>query len=346
MNDEKDINLFERTKANHWVTPKELVALLPTTVAFKSKGSIDRYGFARLLAQQCNPKLPFRPFGEWVHGWMWDEQPSAESLALSKINRNVPIVLRNKTELQALKYDGFSNVHIGGLPFAYVGKQHRSRNPHALLAFPPHSSEAERVDDQQSEYLDYLISLQEDFDGIYISIFGLDWGGALHQAAERRGLKVVFGALPDDANSLRRTRSLLDAFSFVTSNTMGSHFVYASSVGCQFSFCGPQYRYSAEVLMGSGNPRNHTQKKVDRLVEIQSKTYLHSRFGKFYVDHPSMGIEDSAFGQTEIGLEDMLSIEQIRNILGFSLYGQFRGHTRGVKNRILRGIRRVQLESR
>ena len=321
-----------------WETTEELVNLLPPIDLFESKGSIDRYGFARLLAQRCSLKWQYYPFGEWVHGWMWDEKPTAESLAVATLSRNVPIVLRNKTELQSLKREGYSDVHIGGLPFSYVNKQHASRNSDALLAFPPHSSEAQRLDDQQSEYLDFLTTLRTDFNGIYICIFGLDWGGPLHQAAKRRGLKVVQGAQPSDANSLHRVRSLLDAFSFVTSNSMGSHFVYALCAGCRFSFAGPQYRYTPEVLMGGKNSRKHSSRRVERLMEIKSPTYLRARFGKFYVDHPSMGIEDSAFGRSEVGLENMLSIEQIRRILGLSFYGQFRGCMRGAENRFLRKV--------
>jgi len=337
MNNQKEFIQFETSVKKCWKTSTDLMALLPKVVVGKSRGSIDRYGFFQLLAQECEIKIPFRPFGEWIHGWTWDEQPTTEIFGFSKLRRNTPTVVCNKIEQQAMKNEGFSNIHIGGLPFAYVEKQHKSHNPHSLLAFPPHSSENQHLINQQFEYLDFLVSLRNDFDEIYVSIFGLDWGGDLHQAAERRGLKTVFGAHPNDLNSLHRTRSLLDAFSFVTSNAMGSHFVYALSAGCHFSLCGPKYNYNEELPTAS----DITENAKNRFLEINSEDYLKPRFGRFYCDHPLMGIKDVNFGKSEVGAGNRLSTHSIRKILGLSSYGQFCGAGRGVKNRMVGGISKI-----
>lgn len=340
MSSQKDFIQPGATVKNCWETSNDLATLLPKVILSKSKGSITRYGFSQLLARRCKIKIPFRPFGEWIHGWTWDEDPTSEIFGFSDFRRNIPIVVGNKTEHQVMKNEGFSNVHIGGLPFAYVEKQHVSRNPNALLAFPPHSSENHHFENQvnhQYEYLDYLESLRNNFDGIYVSIFGHDWGGDLHQAAKKRELNTVLGAHPNDLNSLYRTRSLLDAFSFVTSNTMGSHFIYALSAGCHFSFSGPKYGYSEEFFMG-GNTKKTV---VQRGMVIHSEEYLRPRFGNFYLDHPSMGLKSLDFGISEVGFGSMLSPDSIRNILGFSVFGQLRGVSRSAKNRTIVGISKI-----
>jgi len=337
MNNEKDFIQFETPEKNCWETHNDLMTLLPKVVIGKSKGSIGRYGFFQLLAQKCEIKMPFRPFGEWTHGWSWDERPNSELFGFSKLRRNIPIVVCNKTEQQAFKNEGFTNIHIGGLPFAYVKKQHKLRNPHSLLAFPPHSTENLYLINQQFEYLDFLASLRNDFDGIYVSIFGHDWGGDLHEAAKRRGLKTVLGAHPNDLNSLYRTRSLFDAFSVVTSNTMGSHFIYALSADCHFSLSGPKYSYNEELPVATDT----TKTAKNKLLEIYSEEYLRPRFRNFYHDHPSSGIKDFDFGKSEVGVGNKLSTYSIRKILGLSMYGQFRGASRGVKNKMVGGISKL-----
>jgi len=323
-----------------WKCASELEKLLPRVRVIPANGSIDRYGFTYILADICGLSRPKRPFAEWVHGWIWDEKPTSESLAVNKLNRSVPVVVRNKTEHKALTDAGFREVVVGGLPFCYVGQQHESRNKHSLLAFPPHSAEVERLTDDQKEYLDFLASLKNDFDGIYVSIFHLDWGGKLCEAVKVRGLNVILGARPDDANSIIRIRSLLDAFDCVTTNNMGSHFVYALHANCKFSLSGPLFQYDEEIFFGNGNPHNHSLAKVKRLMEIQSESYLRSRFNRFFVDHPSDGTRDVPLGSSEIGFENTLDQNQIREAIGWTVSKQIRGYSRGCANRIVRFIER------
>ncbi|MCD1636360.1 hypothetical protein K7H91_21595 [Martelella mediterranea] len=323
---------------SEWQRPEDLKKLIPPVRPVCAKGSIDRYGFTYLLADICGLKKPRRTFSEWLHGWAWDDQPTEETLAVGNLHRSVPVVVRNNLEYEALKAAGFKKVFIGGLPFCYLGNQHLVRNDHALLAIPPHSAESERLNDSQIEYFDYLEAIKSDFDGVYVSIFHLDWGGALHKSAEKRGLNVVLGARPDDANSLSRTRSLLDAFKFVTSNTMGSHFVYALYAGCRFSFSGPLYSYNEEVFLGNGNPNNHSLSRVERLMEVHSENYLRSRFDRFFLDHPRDGRFDIALGRSEIGHSNMLNRNRIIEAVGWTVYGQMHGYLCGAINRAQRLI--------
>ena len=325
-----------RSAEFRWECEQELERIIPSVQPFSVSGSIDRYGFTHVLAALCGLKNPKRPFAEWIHGWIWDEQPTAESLAVDKLNRTVPVVVRNNLEYECLKSAGFREIHIGGLPFCYVGKQHNSKNKHALLAIPPHSAEVERLNSSQIEYMNFLETLKSDFDGVYVSIFYLDWGGALHQAARARGLNIILGARPDDANSLIRTRSLFDAFDFVTSNIMGSHFVYALHANCKFSFSGPIYQYDEQTFLGNGNPNNHSLAKVERFLNIQSERYLRSRFDLFFTDHPSSGSCNMELGRSEIGVDNVLNKEQIREVVGWTIPGQMHGYLRGGLNRAQR----------
>jgi len=233
---------------------------------------------------------------------------------------------------------GFRDVRLGGLPFAYVPRQHTSRFADSLLAFPPHSAESERVTVDQGAYLDYLESLKQDFEAIYISIYHLDMGGAMHKAALARGLRVIQGARPDDANSLLRMRSILDSFTYATSNVMGSHMLYALFAGCQFSFCGPIYGYDESVFLGGGNPHGLSSDYVRQILELQSEPYLRERFERFFVSHPRMGVQDVRFAEDAIGIRFVMSPDQIEDALGWSVLGQVRGYVTGARRRLFRSL--------
>lgn len=311
---------------------------LPPFVPIRITSGVDRYGFSSVLAKQCGRFFAPRSFAEWIHGWIWHDEPTEELLACSKLSRDIKIVVCNEKELSTLKKSGFRDVRIGGLPFAYVQRQHESRLAEALLAFPPHSAEKEKVNSEQSNYMDYLESLKKDFDSIYVCIHYLDIGGAMHNGALARGLGVIQGARPDDANSLLRMRSILDSFSYVTSNVIGSHMLYALFAGCRFSFCGPLYGYEESVYLGDGNPNNHSIDYVQLLLELQSESYLRKRFGRFIVNNPRMGIDDFDFADTAIGTRFIMAHHQIEDALGWSINGQIRGYVSGARRRLGRSI--------
>lgn len=323
-----------------WKNLAELNSLLPERKIFVYRGSVDRYGFTHLLAERCGLRRPRHAFAEWIHGWIWDEDPTAESLAVSKLRRDLRLVVRSERERDALHSEGFEEVIIGGLPFAYVERQHVSRNPYALLAFPPHSAEVERLSSNQADYMDYLESQKQNFDGIYVSIFHLDWNGPMRAAAQARGLKVVKGARPDDANSLLRTRALFDAFEYVSSNTMGSHFVYALYSGCRFAFCGPMFQYDEGVLLSGGNPHGHSAKRIERIIAIQQPGYLKARFGEFFVENPRHGVQAEKLAREELGERFILRHDQIVNVLGWTLRGQLNGYAQSMVRRLKRRLAR------
>lgn len=311
---------------------------LPPFSPIKITSGVDRYGFSSVLAARCGRRWVPRSFANWVHGWIWADEPSAELLACAKLPRDVTMVVRSEIEKSALVYEGFKDVRVGGLPFAYVKRQHKFRHDDSLLAFPPHSAEAERVTADQSEYLDYLENLRKDFDSIFISVYYLDLHGPLHKAAEARGLRVVQGARPDDANSLLRVRSLLDSFAYVTSNVMGSHMLYALFSGCKFSFSGPMYGYDESEFLAGGNPLGHSSAYIQTSLRLHSEDYLRSKFGEFFMAHPRMGLQGSSFASDAIGMRFLMEPRQIEHALGWNVKDQIDGYIVGARRRLSRAL--------
>jgi hypothetical protein len=251
----------------------------------------------------------------------------------------VTIVVRNEVEQKALESEGFKDVRIGGLPFAYIEQQHDLRSEDALLAFPPHSAERERLTSEQAKYFDYLESLKPDFEEVFVSVHYLDIGSPLQDAAMARGLKIIPGARPDDANSLYRSRATLDSFEHVTSNVMGSHVLYALFADCKFSFGGPIYEYDALVLMGIDNPIGHTAEYLDMSLYYYSEMYLRKRFGHFFVGNPREGLSDRQYAGQAIGEDFKMAPREVEDALGWGRIGQVKGYCKGAWRRLRRSLR-------
>jgi len=309
--------------------------LLPPFVQIKIRSGVDRYGFSHVLSKRLGLSYVPRSFADWVHGWAWWSEHSSELHGLSKTNKQNKIIVTNESERLAFNSEGFINVISGGLPFAYIPQQHTQRNEHALLAYPSHSAEAEKMLTDAHDYFDYLEAIKKDFDGIYVSIYSLDWNGPIHTAALKRGLNVIEGANPNDANGLLRVRSILDSFSQVTSNSMGSHMLYALYAGCKFSFCGPYYSHDESVLLSNGNWHGHTIQYIEKCSMYMSEFYVRSNFDKFFLNHPNLGISDIEFSKIAIGESNILDDNQLLDVLGWTVVGQVGGYLNGGVRRIL-----------
>lgn len=297
---------------------------MPMHSPMKITSGIDRYGFSRILARRLKLQFVPRSFANWVHGWVWCKDNMSELIACSELPKNTSIIVNNEREKYVLVSEGFKNVRCGGLPFAYVEKQHNFRNNDALLVMPPHSSEPilGKLTISQKNYFDYIESVKQDFDDVYVSIYGLDINTPLHYMALKLGLKVIQGAHPSDVNGLLRVRSMLDGFKYVTSNVMGSHMLYSLYAGCNFSFTGPFHVYH-----GSG--------------EVGTEKYIKEKLSRYFVQHPRMGVEDIEFAVESIGEKFILQPQEIIDALGWSVTGQINGYARGVSRMIMRKISNI-----
>lgn len=312
--------------------------LLPPIIPIKIINAVDRYGFSHILAHQLNLKSVPRPFANWIHGWTWWDNITAETISCHKLPKDISIITNNELEKVALIKEGFKNVISGGLPFSYITKKHTNRDEDSLLVFPPHSAEAETLTSTQEEYFDYIESLKKDFDKIYISIYGLDINKLMHKAAIRRNFNIIEGIHPSDANGLIRLRIILDSFRYVTSNTMGSHMLYALYSECNFSFSGPFYSYEESVTLANGNPHKHRKEYVEYMLYTQSEGYVKLKFHEYFKSHPKMGVQSLEFAKRMIGEEYKLSPEKIKQVLGWTIKGQLIGYTKGGLRRFNRSL--------
>ena len=309
--------------------------LLPKYKKIILRNSCDRYGISHFFAEQL--RLPFVPrsFANWQHGWIWIDKLTPDKLFDVKTTRkSQSIIVCNVSEKKVLESAEYSNVTVGGLPFAYIPKQNVQPIPGALVAFLTHSSEGGKINNSSKYlYFDYLESIRKDFSKIFICIYWLDYNENIAYEIKRRGLVPLSGARPDDKYSLLRIRTILEYCPYVTSNMIGSHLLYALYAGCIVSLTEPLYDIRADMQK---QLENYCDNEIDYILYGQDIDYIKANFSWLLVNHPLAGIKNVDYAKKNIGEEWMLSIEKIKEVLGWKMVDQLFGYGSGLIRRCMR----------
>jgi hypothetical protein len=287
------------------------------------RNSCDRYGFAYLMSKRLLLHRVPRAFSNWLHGWIWWSNPSSRDLMFDPNLARKKHVVACEDQAKSLTEEGFSDVVVGGLPFAYTDESNVLRQRDTLLAMPPHSAEYEKISKPLNVYFDYLESQRKNFQNIVVCLHYIDYSEGMCNQIRRRGLVPFRGARPDVSGSLQRMRALFETFEYVTSNTMGSHIAYALFCGCRVSLSGPMYRYDENDFGGAGGKNRDI---LERLMFFLSEEYLKSNFGYLLIDDVRLGFLGPSKGHNLIGANNILSDFGISRALGWDIKSQTLGY--------------------
>lgn len=310
----------------------KLIKIQGAEVYIRNNTSLDRYGFSYLLADRLKLKEPLRPFCNWSHGWyFWNDIMKIEDLiGMKGCPIDTSIIVGSKSEYVKFVEAGYKNVNIGGLPFAYVSEQGIQRNSNAMLAFIGHSSESEKINIIDLEYLNYLESQKVNFEEIYVSIYSLDKDTKIIEEVVKRGLIPSNGANPFDKRSLIRTRIALEYCEHISTNTFGSHIAYALAAGCRVSVFSPCIKYDTSKYKEN---QNYSNDYIERIEYYTSESYLRNRWDYLFDKNSSDGYQNKKIGLEWIGEEYRLSNEQLRRVLCWDFSGQIKGYMSGAIRR-------------
>ena len=253
------------------------------------RNSMDRYGFSYLLANHLGMNNPWRAFCDWVHGWVWWEDIMGPKDILSNylVPNDISIVVATQNQKKVISDYGYNNsIFVGGLPYAYCPDVDIPKCQNVLLAILPHSAASQDYDVFDKHYLDYLHAIKDNWESIFVSIFYLDENERLISEIERRGLKVVIGANPNDRYSMLRTQLMFNLADAVNSNVMGSHIAYALASNCKVSLVDDLYTFDHSINM-KANP-HLIKEDVDKFLFVNSSEYLKDQFKYLFVD-PALG---------------------------------------------------------
>ena len=296
------------------------------------RNEVDRFGFSHLLARKFGLTTAPRSFACFAHGWMWHTNLKIEDFGYYFIPRMVPIVVATKYQQEFLINSGFSNVHAGGLPFAYVEKSNFDRKPGSLLIMPPHSMKFDGISGIDSKLLDYIKIIRYSFSYICFCLHIEDYNDLeITTALRQRNISFIPGADPSDANSLLRTREIFDCYEYVTATTMGSHILYAAFCGCKVSILKNYfYSYSKNTFLNYSMIQSIPgleQRYIERFNNLKK---LEHQFPWLFVDHPIKAVEMLDWSKNEIGFNNLMSKDLLIKVLGWTASGRARALIRVV----------------
>jgi len=298
---------------------------------FKSKYNLDRFGFSYSLRKYIGMKAHLRPFCNWLHGVIWyDEMIEVEDLiGPMPYRKDLNIIVSSEKQEEVCLKAGYQNVFKGGLPIIYTQDRLYKRSKDTLVCFITHSSESQKHNVIDLNYLDYLESLRNNFKEIFVSVFSLDITEEIIFEITRRGLILYYGGNPSDKLSLDRTKALLSYAEYVSSNSMDSSIGYALMYGCKVSIFNQINKYDRSNIVNSGWDKRH----IERFEYFDSYEYLYGKYPELFLPIEK-SITNNKLGEDLCGLSFKLNRADAKKASGWSLSEQLRNYKSAFLKRI------------
>lgn len=296
---------------------------------------INFYGAAKMVADRLGIKNPPTSYVSWAHGWRAEEILYANQLAYDchigikgqpndKItipaHKRRPYLVPTKAQEALLRENGFPDTRAVGLPFVYVDPDPTvKRIPGSLLVMPAHvlaHMEEGRTDEIQ--YLEYIKSIAHQFSRVVFCInLGCLGSGLWINNLEKYGFDYLFGAGMMDQMALFRMRRLFDTFEYMTSNGIGSHFIYAGLCGVKVSLAGPMHTTPADIFKNEPEWQDPERRKTYLMThQLLQQDRLQARFPWLYTD-PITSKPCVEWAKEETGYDNKVSFETLAQLFGW-----------------------------
>lgn len=309
-------------KKNDLMT-KQILQILPPVELIKIHGEADFYGISSLLAEKIG--LPFVPFhiASWKHGWLYADLKYVEQIIGNRRSENnvfVPL----KQHQDFLKPRGITATAVG-LPFLYVEDFDNLsvvRQKNSLLVMPPHSIPTSSHTWNEEKYAQEINALKSDFDIIVVCLYqSCIEKGLWIKAFEQYDIPWIIGARSDDKNSLIRMNRIFRSFEYMTTNSIGSHIVYASYCGCKVSIYGSYAEYSKDDYKEDALYKKYPFLLQHNLSYASEKT-VRSRYPFLFMEPKNAGIMIK-WAEKELGKDNKVTPYKLAILLGWLPHTQF-----------------------
>jgi hypothetical protein len=221
-----------------------------------------------------------------------------------------------KDEEAYLRDAGYRRVRAIGLPIAYLPPRPVRRVPGSLLVMPAHSLDFTTHAWDCERYADEIAAVRQDFAQVVVCVHrSCLKKGYWVDAFRARGFPIVTGAWSMDGNSLERMRVLLSTFEYVTTNQFGSHFAYAAYFGARPSLYGTY----AEVRVEDYAKESFWEPYpglLGQLVQAFAGATIRFHYPDFFC-HPREAPLRQEWGNEQVGLDNKLSPEEMRQLFGW-----------------------------
>jgi hypothetical protein len=227
-----------------------------------------------------------------------------------------PKLVWSQRNLDHCREKGFRNVTAIGSPYLYLQASQpvdpgESRGPRSLLVYPFHGWEKGRAGGDIEAYADAIGELEREhgFGPITVCLYWLEYEeAAIRGLFEGRGWTVTTNGHRDGNPSfLHRQRASLLQHAYVTSNRVCTAAFYALAMGKKFFLYGPVVGLSA-----SDDPHG------EEFGRWQKREFPELTWESFEDEsHRDTGLR-------ELGADFVLSPDDLRGLLGWSLAGALR----------------------
>ena len=304
-------------------TLAQLVAgLPPIDLRKKLRGEAEYYGASSLISDKIGLLQTPHTKVKWSHGWKFMPVEFACELGNYKDSERNYLV-SSVDHQKVLGREGFSNVHLTGMPFIYTPVFEEERPiERSLLVCPGHVGNFSKAawGAFSEEYATKIEKLKGEFDEILVCLSAsCVESGNWKDAFESRGIPWVLGASIYDRNALPRMRRLFSSFAYMTSNTMGSHLAYAAYCGSRVSICGWQDLYTEEILNDEPYYKKYPE-VLRKVLDFMQEDILSERFPFLFVDTPLHAKQNVEWAQVELGEKYKKQPEEMADLLGWRPY--------------------------
>lgn len=277
------------------------------------------YGSTWIASRYCNFECPpNEPEVLWMHGWVWEDILHEEQLFGTSIcSRNYRLFVANQWQKNLLEQFGYKNVQAIGLPVVYLQNKKNYANKKSLIVMPAHNIIGmQHNSKREKEYVDYIKSIQDNFETIIVSINAYDYGnGNWKNSFEKAGIKTVCGVY-DGPSALQEQKDRMESFSHMTTNMIGSHVVYAGSLGLKVSISGPYFEYLKASLESIEFYRKHHKDILENAIQRSTEKYWRSK-APWLFKKPHEAVECKLWAMNEVGYQYKKSPRQLRLLMGW-----------------------------
>lgn len=311
----------------HKVNIEWLTNRLPVIETIRLRSEPDYYGASHAIAAHLGFKAPPRSFAHWMHGWAMDEDIEDPHEISFRGEPNDVVLVATQTQAYKLKEFGYQKAFAIGMPFIYGRDElHIERKPSSLLVMPSHSSKFSDHSANQEQYAQEIFSLKDHFSDIVVSLHGSCVERNLWiPALQKYNLPWIVGASIEDKNALARMHRIFQSFEFMTTNSMGSHILYASYLGCKVSIFGSYY--GMEVKSYQHDPWYQIYPHIlKKQITFFKEDNIRKVFPWLFV-HPKDASLNTLWAYDKLGCENKLFCQDIAKLLGWTPLAQAKGYT-------------------
>jgi hypothetical protein len=307
------------------------------------RSTLDFYGAMNVWQKYCGITKATHPKSfRSQHGWCVQERQAIDPILLiqePEIDPERTYLVARKDEEAFLESAGIRAKAIG-LPYVYSKAMPAKRRPGSLLVMPAHSLEYTRHEWKFDAFAQRIQEISDQFSEVVCCVHpACQTNGYWKPNFERLGIPCVMGADVFDRNGLVRIKTLMNQFEFMTTNVLGSHVVYAAAAGVKVSIFGDYAEYREEDYQSTEFYQLHPH-VLRPVLDLFSESHVRSQYPSLFCD-PIKAQFAKAWADTELGLENRLSPQKLRQLLGWDRLSQLRTHLKSASRKLTRRPERL-----